>query len=469
MLKKTLLTMTAVGLVLTALFAQKRQVMLDKVIAVVGASSILYSEVQDYATQLVEQRRQEGYTSDRDPMNEALEALMTRKLLYHQGQIDSVQVSDGDILSRVEDHVQMMIDQEGSIPALEAKHHMAIFNIREMLHRQMEEQAYAQAMQGDVVNKVTIIPGEVEHFYNSIPKDSLPVIAEQYVYAHITKYPKSMTEAKQRTRERLVEMRARVLDGKAKFENLARMYSQDPGTALRGGEMEPSPLASLDPSFAAALEQLREGQISEVVESQYGFHIIQLLDKRGQLYHFRHILLRPSYTTEELTESLTLLDSLATLIRADSITFEKAAFDHSDDKVSKMNGGIVSNHDILERYQAYDAKLTVTKFLREDFAHFNALDDYNHLVRLKEGEVSSSFLTQDVLQNQLGKIVKLLRVIPTHEASMAEDYLRLEEMALQAKKDRIFNEWLSEKIQGMYVYIDPEFRHGAFENKYWVR
>ncbi len=469
MLKKTLLTMTAVGLVLTALFAQKRQVMLDKVIAVVGASSILYSEVQDYATQLVEQRRQEGYTSDRDPMNEALEALMTRKLLYHQGQIDSVQVSDGDILSRVEDQVQMMIDQEGSIPALEAKHHMAIFNIREMLHRQMEEQAYAQAMQGDVVNKVTIIPGEVEHFYNSIPKDSLPVIAEQYVYAHITKYPKSMTEAKQRTRERLVEMRARVLNGKAKFENLARMYSQDPGTALRGGEMEPSPLASLDPSFAAALEQLREGQISEVVESQYGFHIIQLLDKRGQLYHFRHILLRPSYTTEELTESLTLLDSLATLIRADSITFEKAAFDHSDDKVSKMNGGIVSNHDILERYQAYDAKLTVTKFLREDFAHFNALDDYNHLVRLKEGEVSSSFLTQDVLQNQLGKIVKLLRVIPTHEASMAEDYLRLEEMALQAKKDRIFNEWLSEKIQGMYVYIDPEFRHGAFENKYWVR
>lgn len=469
MLKKTILTMMAGALVLTALFAQKRQVMLDKVVAVVGASSILYSEVQDYANQLVEQRRQEGYTSDRDPMNEALEALMTRKLLYHQGQIDSVHVSDGEILSRVEDQVQMMIDQEGSIPALEAKHHMAIFNIREMLHRQMEEQAYSQSMQNEVVNKVTVIPGEVEQFYRSIPKDSIPVIAEQYVYAHITKYPKSMTAAKQRTRERLVEMRARVIDGKAKFENLARMYSQDPGTALRGGEMEPSPLASLDPAFGAALEQLREGQISEVVESQYGFHIIQLLDKQGQLYHFRHILLRPSYTADELTESLTTLDSLATLIRADSITFEKAALDHSDDKVSKMNGGIVSNHDILERYQAYDAKLTVTKFLREDFAHFNALDDYNHLVRLKEGEVSTSFLTQDVMQNQLGKIVKLLRVIPTHEASMADDYLRLEEMALHAKKERIFKQWLTEKIDGMYVYIAPEFRDGAFENKHWVR
>lgn len=468
MLKKITMLCMAVG-VLTVLFAQKRQVMLDKVVAVVGASSILYSEVEEHAAQLVEQRRQQGYTSDRDPMNEALEALMTRKLLYHQGQIDSVQVSDADILARVEDQLQMMIEQEGSISALEAKHHMAIFNIREMLHRQMEEQSYAQMMQQTVIGKVAVTPGEVEQFYKSIPQDSLPMVAEQYVYAHITKFPKSMTEAKQRTRERLLEMRSRVINGQAKFENLARMYSQDPGTALRGGEMDPSPLASLDAAFADALEQLREGQISEVVESQFGFHIIQLLDKRGQLYHFRHILLRPSYTADELTESLTMLDSLATLIRADSITFEKAAYDHSDDKNSRMNGGIVSNHDILERYQAFDAKLTVTRFLREDFAHFGALDDYNHLVRLKPGEVSSSYLTEDVMQNQLAKIVKLVEVIPTHAASIEEDYLRLEEMAVAAKKERILDEWLSEKIDGMYVHIDPEFRNGAFENKHWVR
>ena len=468
MLKKITMLCVAVG-VLTALFAQKRQVMLDKVVAVVGASSILYSEVEEHAAQLVEQRRQQGYTSDRDPMNEALEALMTRKLLYHQGQIDSVQVSDADILARVEDQLQMMIEQEGSISALEAKHHMAIFNIREMLHRQMEEQSYAQMMQQTVIGKVAVTPGEVEQFYKSIPQDSLPMVAEQYVYAHITKFPKSMTEAKQRTRERLLEMRSRVINDQAKFENLARMYSQDPGTALRGGEMDPSPLASLDAAFADALEQLREGQISEVVESQFGFHIIQLLDKHGQLYHFRHILLRPSYTADELTESLTMLDSLATLIRADSITFEKAAYDHSDDKNSRMNGGIVSNHDILERYQAFDAKLTVTRFLREDFAHFGALDDYNHLVRLKPGEVSSSYLTEDVMQNQLAKIVKLVEVIPTHAASIEEDYLRLEEMAVAAKKERILDEWLSEKIDGMYVHIDPEFRDGAFENKHWVR
>ena len=466
--KKRIFTLLVGVLLLTGLFAQRRQVMLDKVVAVVGSSSILYSEVADYARQLVEQRRQEGYTSDRDPMNEALEALMTQKLLYHQGQIDSVSINEGEILSRVEDQVQLMIDQEGSIPALEAKHHMAIFHIREMLQRTLREQSYARSMQGEVVSKVSVIPGEVEQYYRSIPKDSLPMIADQYVYAHITKYPKSMVEAKQRTRERLVEMRARIINGQARFENLARMYSQD-GTALAGGEMEPTTLASLDPSFADALEQLRSGQISEVVESQFGFHIIQLLDKRGQLYHFRHIILRPSYTAEELGEALTTLDSLATLIRADSITFERAALEYSDDKVSRSNGGIVSNHDILERMQAYDASLTVTKFLREDFARFNALDDYNHLLRLKPGEVSSSYLTTDILQNDLAKVVKLLKVIPTHEASLAEDYLRLEEMALAAKQERIFKEWLTEKIDGMYVYIDPEFRDGDFENKHWVR
>ena len=442
--------------------------MLDKVVAVVGASSILHSDVANYATQLVEQRRAEGYTSDRDPMNEALEALMTQKLLYHQGQIDSVSVSEGDILSRVEDQVQAMIAEAGSISELEAVHHMPIFNIREMLQQRMREQSFAQSMRYEVENKVTIIPGEVEHFYNSISKDSLPTIAEQYVYAHITKYPKSIKEAKQRTKERLLEMRERIINGQAKFANLARMYSQD-GTAMRGGEMDPTPLSGLDPAFADALEQLRVGQISEVVESQFGFHIIELLGKQGQLYHFRHIILKPSYTAEELSESLTTLDSLVRLIRVDSLTFEQAALEHSDDKTSKMNGGIVSNQAILERYQAFDANLMVTKFLREDFAQFNALDDYNRLVMMKVGDVSDSFLTTDVMQDQLAKVVKLVKVIPTHTASLTEDYLRLEELALYAKKERIFNEWLSEKIQGMYVYIDPEYRDGEFENKNWVK
>ena len=448
--------------------AQKRQVTLDRVVAVVGSSSILYSEVSEYAQLLVMQRRQEGYTSDRDPMNEALEALMTQRLLYNQAQIDSIQINTGEITSRVESQVQQMISDEGSLLQLEAKHHMPIFNIRENLRHRYEEQTYAAMMRNDVMSKVTITPGEVERYYKSSPKDSLPIVADQYVYAQITRFPKSMTEAKQRTREQLLDMRERVITGKTRFETLARMYSQDPGTALRGGEMEPSPLNSLDQAFADALELLQPGQISEVVESQFGFHIIQLIDRKGDLYHFRHILLLPIYTTSELASVARDLDSVARLIRADSITFEKAALTYSDDAASKMNGGIVSNHDFLERTYA-DAKMTVTKFLREDFANFRALDDYNVLLSLKPGEVSASFLTQDMIGNQLGKIVKLVEIIPTHPATLESDYLRIEEMALQHKQEQHFTEWLTKKIDGMYVFIDPEFREGEFENKHWVK
>ncbi|HJA97648.1 MAG TPA: peptidylprolyl isomerase [Candidatus Alistipes faecavium] len=468
MVKKSIL-FAALALTVTGTMAQKRQVMLDKVVAVVGSSSILYSEVESYANQLVQQRREAGYTSDRDPMNESLEALLTQKLLYNQALIDSVEINQGAIVSAVEEQVQQMIDMEGSISKLEARHHMPIFNIREIMRQRYEEQNYAQEMQRTVVSKVSVIPGEVERYYKSISKDSLPVIADQLVYAQITKFPKSMTAAKQRTRERLVDMRERVISGQAKFENLARMYSQD-GTAMRGGEMDPTPLAQLDQAFAKALEALKPGQVSEVVESQYGFRIIQLLDRHGQLYHFRHILLRPVYTSEELGESLDLLDSLANQIRIDSITFEKAALEYSDDASSKMNGGIVSNHDILEQYSPMDAaSLTVTKFLKEDFGRFKSLEDYNALMRLKPGEVSSAFLAEDMLGNQMAKIVKLVEVIPTHTASLNDDYLRLEEMALADKQERVFREWLTKKIDAMYVYIIPEFRDGEFENKHWVK
>ena len=216
MLKKTIFPALLL-LTIAGVFAQKRQVVLDKVVAVVGSSSILYSEVEDYARQLTAQRRQEGYTSDRDPMNEALEGLMPQKLLYNQAQIDSVSINDAEIAARVEEMLQQMIAEEGSIPQLEAKHHMAVFNLRENMRQRYEEQAYANSMQHEVVSKVSVIPGEVEQFYKSIPKDSLPTIAEQYVYAQITRFPRSMTAAKQRTRERLSDMRERIITGNAKF------------------------------------------------------------------------------------------------------------------------------------------------------------------------------------------------------------------------------------------------------------
>ncbi|HJA98028.1 MAG TPA: peptidylprolyl isomerase [Candidatus Alistipes avicola] len=451
--------------------AQENQVMLDRVVAVVGNSSILRSEVDEYARELLTRRRQQGYTSDRDPQNEALELLLTQKLLFNQGLIDSVEVNISDISQRVEEHLQALIENAGGIAELETRHHMAIFNIREMLRQRYEEQAYANMMQSTVVSKVRITPGEVERFYREIDPDSLPVIAEQYVYAQITKFPFSMKEAKQRTRERLLDMRERIIKGQTSFEVMARMYSLDPGTAIRGGELEPQPLDALTRPFADALAELKPGQISEIVETEYGYHIIQLIDKRGRIYHARHIRLYPTYASEELAQPARMLDSIADLIRKDSITFEAAALEFSDDASTKMNGGIVTNHAALEMGHYFDARYTETRFRREDFGMGGSqtLDDYNALKSLKEGEVSDSFLTEDWMGNQLCKIVKLVRVIPPHQATLNEDYLQVEQMALSAKQERVFKEWIKEKIDGMYVYIIPEFRNGEFENKNWVK
>lgn len=454
-----------------AVAQERRQVMLDKVVAVVGGSAILHSELVEYSEALIMQRRQMGYTSDRDIMNESLEALLEQKLLYNQALIDSVDAPTSDIAARIENFVQAQVAEVGGIAQLEAKEHMPLYTYREMLRQRYEEQAYAQAMKANVVGKVTIVPGEVERFYKRVDKDSLPMIGEQYVYAHITKFPSSLKEAQQRTKERLLDMRERVIKGQTKFSVLARMYSLD-GSAIYGGEMEPMPSSYFVRPFAEALEKLKPGQVSEIVETEFGFHIIELIEKKDEMYRCRHILLRPTFTTDELMQPARQLDSIANLIRLDSITFENAALRFSDDASSKHNGGIVSNSDILARMGVYDgARMTATRFLKEDFSAQGgkSLEDYAALMRLKEGEVSNSFQTTDIMGNEMSKIVKLVQIIPAHVASLEEDYIRLEEMALQQKQEKVYRKWLDEKIQSMYVYIDPAYRSDEFENKNWIK
>lgn len=474
MIRKIVLFIVSATLVLTLshnAIAQRRQVMLDKVVAVVGGSSILYSEVKEYAEAIVAQQRQMGYTSEREPMHEALETLLQQKLLYNQALLDSVEINSGEVTKSVENYLQSLIQECGGIQELEIREHMPIFNYREMLRTRYEEQAYAQALQQQIVSKVSIVPGEVERFYRDIDKDSLPMIGEQYVYAQITKFPASMKEAKQRTKERLLDMRERIVTGQTKFSVLARMYSVD-GSAMYGGEMQPAPSSIYVRPFAEALEKLKPGQISEIIETEFGFHIIELIDKKGDLYHCRHILLRPTYTREELMQPAHQLDSIARLIRLDSLSFSDAALRFSDDASSKMNGGIVSNHDILARQGIYDgARLTTTRFLKEDFGldGGKALEDYSALMRLKVGEVSDSFQTTDLMGNQMSKIVKLVEIIPPHTASLKEDYVRLEEIALNQKRENYFREWLNKKIESMYIYIDPEYRKWEFENKKWIK
>lgn len=469
--KRTLAVLAFVAVMMSAgvLTAQKRQVVLDRVVAVVGGSAILYSEVETYANAIVEQRRQQGYTTDRDPMNESLEALMRQKLLYSQALIDSLTPPAVD--TYVEEQLQAMIAEAGSIAELESREHMAVFNYREILRQRITEQEYARAMQQQVISNVVVTPGEVETYFNNMKEDERPLVPEQYVYAQIVRFPSSQEDAKRRTRERLLEMRERIISGKSSMAVLARTYSLDPGSAMRGGELSPGPLSQLTKPYADALEKLKPGQISEVVESDFGFHIIELIEEpKNGLYRSRHILLRPTYTTDELVEPAKFLDSIANLIRHDSISFEDAALQFSEDKLTRMNGGLVTNHDFLMSSPQYaNVKYTATKFRREDFGESKTLQDYGALTKLKVGEVSDAYMSEDLRGNEHSKIVKLLEIIPTHAATLEEDYIAIEEMALTEKQDKVFKKWLEEKIDGLYVFIAPDFREGEFDFPNWVK
>lgn len=441
-----------------------QRVTVDKVVAVVGNSAILYSEVAQRSREIVEARRQQGYTSDRDPMNEALEGLMVQKLLYNQALIDSVGMERADMIAHsVEAKIEEMVNEAGSISALESREGKAIFDIKESLRYQTEETVYAQAMQYDVTDNIKITPGEVERFYRKLSKDEIPIVPEQYVYAQITRFPTNTKEAKQRVRERLLEMRERIING-TRFDLLARMYSQDPGSARQGGEMDYMPLEGFVKAFSTAVGKLQPGQISEIVESEFGFHIIELLDVKGNLYKVRHILLRPSFTEDELSRGDRFLDSLASEIRSGKITFEAAALQYSDDKYSRQNGGVVTNHELMELYNANDTSYSTIRFYREDLQ-----DNYNVIRNMKPGDVSDSFRSQDMRGNVLSKVIKLVEVIPSHQAGLKEDYLALERLALQEKQEKAFLTWLNKKVDGMYVRVEPEFRDGEFENKNWIK
>ncbi len=449
----------------------QRRIVLDKVVAVVGNSSILQSEVDGYALRLEESERSEGYTSGGDYKAMALEELMTLRLLANQARLDSVYVNLSDIPARVEYQLDAMREAAGGTKELEREQNMEIFNIREMLKRRAEEQAYAQSMRMNIVSDVNIVPGEVERFYNGQSKDSLPMVGEQYRYAQIIRFPSTQDDAKRRVREQLLEIRERIISGTTRFSVLAQMYSVDPGSAYRGGEMEPQPASAFVPEFAEALQMLQEGQVSEIVETEFGYHIVELIERKGELFHCRHILLRPSYSSLELQEPVNFLDSLVKEIRRDMITFERAALLHSDDGNSKMNGGVVSNQELLERYNAFDAKLTVTKFLKEDFGSrgYKSLEDYLQLSRLEVGGVSNAFTTEDMVGTQMAKIVKLLAIYPPHVASLEEDYLMLESLALDAKKEDIFEKWLDKHIEKSHIRIDPAYQGLKFKSDKWLK
>lgn len=440
----------------------------DKVVAVVGNSPILYSEVVGQAARMTEQYRSQNYTSPRDPMSEALEGMLEQKLLYNRALIDSVGIegNEGRISELVSSEIETMISEAGSIKALENSRRRPVYAIREELGKEYEEYIAAEAMRNHVRDQVKVTPGEVDRFYRRIDRDSLPIVPEQYIYAQITRLPRSSELAKQRARERLLTLRQRIIDGE-RFDRLAMMYSIDPGSAMRGGEMDPTPKESFVEPFANALAKLQPGQVSGVVETEFGFHLIHLIDKPSEnLYHLRHILIKPSYTIEEQAETVDFLDSLSGVVRSGGITFEKAAMQYSDDAASRMNGGVVTNQEMLYRYTGNsNPSQTRYRHIKDNIEQ----GDASQLIRMKEGEISKAFIGRDMRGNEMGKVLRLVEIVPAHKADLAEDYLDIESMALARKQENHYREWLDARIDEMYVRIDPIFSPADFSNKRWFK
>lgn len=436
----------------------------DKIIAVVGNSIVLYSELNDGMNMLREQQIREGYTPDRDIKSEALEMLLMQKLLANQAQLDSLTIDNQRINSEIDNRINMMLQELGSLSAIEKMIGKPIFQYKDDLRRRYEEMMYAQSMQQKVRSGVTITPTEVERFFKTMSKDSLPIIPEQYTYAQVVVYPPSMAEAKLRTREKALELRERIINGD-RFDVLARLYSVDKSSAIRGGELEFTPLEGYVKPFAEALGKLTINQVSEVVETEFGFHLIQLLEKKSNLFRARHILLKPDFTSVEMKASFDQLDSIAKMIRIDSLKFEDAAFRFSQDKYSRLNKGVVTNQEALEVMTGQASpKSTSTKFLKEEL-----MEDFKTINTLKIGEVSQPYASFDLKGNQTTKIIKLLNIVPPHQANLKDDYVRIEELAVNNKIQNIFDEWLTKKIAAMYVKMNAEYLDSDFKYSGWVK
>lgn len=451
-IKAVLAALALAVMPLSTLSAQKYDGIIDKTVALVGNSMILLSQIESE----VQMMQFQGYVSDRNLRCEVLENMMVSKLFYTQAQLDSLAVNPDMVDAALEDRVNNILSQLGGEEQVEKYFGKPLHKLRQEWRETFMEQNLAQEMQREVAGKITeVTPKEVQQFYKSAPKDSLPIIPTQYQYSQIVLYP-NVERAKLAVRERMLEFRQRILDGE-KLSVLATLYSEDPGSAMRGGELGMASRSIFWPAFSDAAMSLKEGQVSPIVETPDGFHIIQLITKSGDMFNARHILLKPKYTLEDRDSAFIRLDSIRTVVLEDSLTFDQAARIYSQDAKSRTNGGQVSD-------PATGAPMFDVDRLKPA--------DYNVLKNMKEGEISQPFESVDDegrSGNTVYKIVRLEKIRPSHPASFEEDFNVLLDIATNQKSVREIEKFIKEKQETTYIVIDPMFQKCDFRRDGWVK
>ena len=431
------------------LSAQKN--VIDKIVAIVGEEIILKSDIENAYLQ---EQGQGLVTSSSDYRTEILEKQLIQKLLMAQAQIDSVSVTEEEVESAVDSQIEYFISNIGSKERLEAYFGKSIDDIRDDMRSPLRERLITERMQQKIVEKIRITPSEVRNYFRKVPKDSLPEMPDRYELQQIVLRPHISDAEKERLRERLRSYREQILKGEKTFNTLAVLYSEDPGSAVRRGELGYIPRNQLDPAFAEAAFNLKPGKISKIVESEFGFHIIQLIDRKGEKINVRHILLQPKIEEKEKEEALHRLDTIRMYINENKMTFEEAATYFSSDKQTRNNGGLVADPHTSE------ARIARANIPGEMARMIN---------NLKTNEISTPFVTHNERGQEEYKIIKIKAFYPRHIANLEDDWQNFELMLTNDKQMEKLEKWIKEKQRETYIHIDEEYRKGKFRYEGWIK
>ena len=434
-----------------ACFAQPSGKVVNKVVAQVGDNIILLSDIENQKLQAV----QAGVETTREMECAILEELMMGELLVNQAKLDSLVVSDEQVDAEMENRLRIIESKIGSRQKLEEFYGKTINQIKEEFREQIKDKILAQEMQQKIVADVTVTPKEVAEFFKSLPKDSIPYINMKLSFQQIVNYPSITKADKLRAFNELKEIRESIVVGGKSFETQARINSDDPGSAPQGGKIEAS-RGMMVPQFEAAAFKLKVGEISEIIETTYGYHIIKLVSRKGDDYVVQHILKMPEFSPDAINQSAIKMDSCYRLLKENKITWDDAVIRFSNDDLTKQNKGIITN--------------PITGDQTWDMEDLNQVDQQIYLLTdaMEKGDYTSPNLYVDIYERKQGiRIVRLMERYQPHVANLKDDYSLIKSAAENDKKQRIITEWTNSKIGNAYIRIDKQFSGCEFKSN-WI-
>ena len=426
----------------------------DEVIWVVGDEAILKSDVE--VTRL--QSEADGIKFVGDPDCSIPEQIAVQKLFLHQAAIDSIEVSESEVMQGIDDQINYWVSMIGSREKLEEYRKQSITQMRQQMHDDFKNRQLIQKMKQELVKDIKVSPAQVRKYFNNLPTDSIPFVPTEVEVEILTMQPRIPMEEISRVKNQLRDFTDRVNKGETTFATLARMYSEDPGSARMGGEMDYIGRGMLDPAFANVAFNLTDPKkISKIVESEFGYHIIQLIDKRGDKIKCRHILLKPKVSQEAIDKSIGRLDSIGNDIRAKKFTFEAAVEALSDDKDTRNNKGLMAN--------TAQADNRTSKFQMKDLPTEVA----RVVDTMKVGQISAPFTMVNTKGKTTCALIKLVSRVEGHRATITEDFQVMKDVVLAKEREKTLHDWVVDKIKKTYVRMNDRYKNCNFEYQGWVK